>query len=458
MTAATVVIMAAGHGTRMRSRTPKVLHDLCGRPLIGWSVAAAQAAGAERVVVVCGAGGELEGHVPEGVVLAVQSRADGTGGAARAAVDELGDGPVVVVNGDAPLMTGALLDELVAAHASSGAQATIATTQPDDPSGYGRVVRGPDGRVVRIAETKVEGDASPEELALREVNAGLYVFDAAPLADALARLRPDNAQGELYLTDTIALLDSVAAHEVADPTLLFGVNDRVDLARVRALAQRRILEAHMRAGVTVVDPAATVVEVDVELGADTTLEPSTFLRGRTRVGDGCRIGPLTTIADSTLGDGVTVLNAVVHGSELHDGALVGPFAYLRPGTILRAGAKAGTFVELKNSDVGEGTKVPHLSYVGDADVGPDTNLGAATITANYDGRRKHRTTIGARVHSGVDVSFVAPVTVGDDAWTAAGSVITDDVPPGALGVARERQSNVEGYDARRRAREEAASS
>jgi bifunctional UDP-N-acetylglucosamine pyrophosphorylase / glucosamine-1-phosphate N-acetyltransferase len=458
VTAPTVVVLAAGHGTRMRSRTPKVLHDLCGRPMVGWPVAAAREAGAARVVVVGGPDRALDGRLPDGVELAVQPEANGTGGAVQAAAAHLGDGPVVVVNGDVPLLTAAVLGELVAAHEAGGAQATILTTRPEDPTGLGRVVRGPGGAVERIVETKVASDATADELALREVNAGVYAFDGAALRIALERLRPDNAQGELYLTDTIALLDTVAAHAVDDATVLLGVNDRVELARARALAQRRILEAHMRAGVTVVDPAATLVEVDVEIGADTTLEPSIFLRGRTRVGEGCRIGPLTTIVDSTLGDGVTVLNAVIVGSELHDGALVGPFAYLRPGTVMRAGSKAGTYVELKNSDVGERTKIPHLSYVGDADVGPDTNLGAATITANYDGRRKHRTTIGARVRSSVDVSFVAPVTVGDDAWTGAGSVITDDVPPGALGVARERQTNVEGYDARRRARDEGAPS
>jgi bifunctional UDP-N-acetylglucosamine pyrophosphorylase / glucosamine-1-phosphate N-acetyltransferase len=458
MTAPTVVIIAAGHGTRMRSGTPKVLHEICGRPMVAWPVAAARAARAAKVVVVGGPDRALDGQLPEGVELAVQPEANGTGGAVRAAAAHLGDGPVLVVNGDAPLVTGEVLAELLAAHEARRAQATILTIEPDDPAGLGRVVRAADGTVERVVETKVEGDASPEQLALGEVSAGVYAFDGAALATALDRLTPDNAQGELYLTDTIALLDVVAAHEVDDPTVLLGVNDRVELARARALVQRRILEAHMRAGVTVVDPATTLVDADVALGADTTVEPSTFLRGRTRAGERCRLGPLTTIVDSTLGDGVTVLNAVILESELHDGALVGPFTYLRPGTVLRERAKAGTFVEIKNSDVGERTKVPHLSYLGDADVGPDTNLGAATITANYDGRRKHRTTIGARVRSSVDVSFVAPVRVGDDAWTAAGSVITDDVPDGALGVARERQTNIEGYDARRRAREEDASS
>ncbi len=458
MTAPTVVIIAAGQGTRMRSGTPKVLHEICGRPMVAWPVAAARATGSAKVVVVGGPERALEGRLPEGVELAVQPEANGTGGAVLAAAAYLGDGPVLVVNGDAPLVTGEVLSELLGAHEAGRAQATILTTEPDDPSGLGRVVRAADGTVERVVETKVEGDASPEQLALGEVNAGVYAFDGAALASALERLTPDNAQGELYLTDTIALLDAVAAHEVDDPTVLLGVNDRVELARARALVQRRILEAHMRAGVTVVDPATTLVDADVELGADTTVEPSTFLRGRTRAGERCRLGPLTTIVDSTLGDGVTVLNAVVLESELRDGALVGPFAYLRPGTVLRERAKAGTFVEMKNSDVGERTKVPHLSYLGDTDVGPDTNLGAATITANYDGRRKHRTTIGARVRSSVDVSFVAPVRVGDDSWTAAGSVITDDVPDGALGVARERQTNIEGYDARRRARDEDAAS
>jgi bifunctional UDP-N-acetylglucosamine pyrophosphorylase / glucosamine-1-phosphate N-acetyltransferase len=458
VTAPTVVILAAGQGTRMRSQMPKVLHDLCGRPMIAWSVAAALGAGAGKVVVVDGPDRPLNGALPDGVELAIQPEANGTGGAVLAAVDHVGEEPVLVLNGDVPLVTADLLRGLLDAHLTSRAQATLASTELDDPSGYGRVVRRSDGSVARVVETKVIGDATPEELAIREVNGGLYAFDGPALKEALHRLTPDNAQGELYLPSVVELLDQVAAHSFDDPAAMLGVNDRVELARARALVQRRILEAHMRAGVTVVDPATTLVDADVALGADTTVEPSTFLRGRTRAGERCRLGPLTTIVDSTLGDGVTVLNAVILESELHDGALVGPFTYLRPGTVLRERAKAGTFVEIKNSDVGERTKVPHLSYLGDADVGPDTNLGAATITANYDGRRKHRTTIGARVRSSVDVSFVAPVRVGDDAWTAAGSVITDDVPDGALGVARERQTNIEGYDARRRARDEDASS
>jgi bifunctional UDP-N-acetylglucosamine pyrophosphorylase / glucosamine-1-phosphate N-acetyltransferase len=455
--APTVVILAAGQGTRMRSRVPKMLHDLCGRPLIGWPVAAAREAGAGKIVVVGGPDRALAGHLPEGVELAVQPEPDGTGGAVLAAARHLdADGPVLVVNGDVPLVTAAVLTGLAAAHAASGAAATIITTTLEDPSGYGRVVRGADGSVERVVETKAAGDATQEELGIREVNAGIYAFDGAALLDALGRVGTDNAQGELYLPETLRVLRErgsiVAAHEVDDPAVVLGVNDRVELARVRALAQARIHERHQRAGVTIVDPASTLIEVDVELGIDTVVEPSSFLRGATRAGDGCRIGPLTTLLDAVLGDEVTVRHSYLQECELRAGATVGPFAYLRPGALLREGSKAGAFVEIKNSDIGAGTKVPHLSYIGDADVGEDTNLGAATITANYDGRAKHRTTIGARVHTSVDTTLVAPVTLGDDAFTGAGSVITDDVPDGALGIARERQTNIDGYAERRRRR------
>lgn len=434
----------------MRSNQPKVLHDLCGRPMIGWSVAAAQQAGAGRIVVVDGPERALDGHLPEGVELAVQPEPNGTGGAVRAARDHFGDEPVLVLNGDVPLVTAEVLAGLLQAHQQANAQATLATMELDDPTGYGRVVRGEGAAVARVVETKVAGDASHEELAIREVNAGVYAFDGAALGDALERLTPDNAQGELYLPSVVELLERVQAHLIDDPTAVFGVNDRVELARVRALAQTRINDEHMRAGVTIVDPASTVIDVHVAIGADTVIEPSSFLRGATVIGERCTVGPLTTLVDVTLHDEVTVVHSYAIGAEVRAGASVGPFAYLRPGTILRERSKAGTFVEIKNSDIGEGTKVPHLSYIGDADVGPGTNIGAANVTANYDGVNKHRTTIGAGVRSSVDTTFVAPVTVGDGAITGANSAITDDVPPGALAIARPRQTNIEGYAERRR--------
>src|SRR4051812_6711202 len=439
----------------MRSRTPKMLHEICGRPMIDWTVAAALEAGAGKVVVVGSPDGALDGRLPEGVVLAVQRVANGTGGAVLAAADELdGDGPVVVVNGDAPLVTPAALGALVDAHAESGAAATIVTMMLDDPSGYGRVVRGADGGVERVVETKRPGDATEEELTIAEVNAGVYAFDRAALLDALGRVGADNAQGEPYLPAALALLRAdgarVGALVVDDPSLMLGVNDRVELARVRRIAQQRIHEAHMRAGVTIVDPATTTIDVDVRIGMDTVIEPSTFLRGATTVGERCTVGPMTTAIDAKLGDEVTVVHSYLTGCEVRAGATVGPFAYLRPGALLRERSKAGTFVEIKNSDIGEGTKVPHLSYVGDTDVGPGSNLGAATITANYDGRNKHRTTIGANVRTSVDTTLVAPVSVGDNAYTGAGSVVTEDVPPGALAIARARQTNIADYAARRR--------
>jgi bifunctional UDP-N-acetylglucosamine pyrophosphorylase/glucosamine-1-phosphate N-acetyltransferase len=451
VTAPTVVILAAGQGTRMRSDVPKVLHDLCGRPMIAWSVTAALEAGAGKVVVVDGPQRPLDGHLPAGVELAIQPEANGTGGAVLAAVDHVGDETVLVLNGDVPLVTADLLRDLLSAHATAGVQATLASTELDDPSGYGRVVRNGDGSVARVVETKVEGDATSDELAIREVNAGLYAFDGPAVKDALHRLTPDNAQGELYLPSVVELLERVAAHVFDDPGAMLGVNDRVELAKVRGLAQQRINDEHMRAGVTLIDPATTLIEVNVAIGQDTVVQPSTFLRGTTKIGERCTVGPLTTIIDASLGDGVTVLHSYLTSCEVRDDATIGPFAYLRPGTVLRERAKAGTFVEIKNSDIGEGTKVPHLSYIGDADIGPGTNIGAANVTANYDGVNKHRTTIGANVHTSVDTTFVAPVTVGDDATTGANSAITDDVPPGALGIARPRQTNIEGYAERKRA-------
>jgi bifunctional UDP-N-acetylglucosamine pyrophosphorylase/glucosamine-1-phosphate N-acetyltransferase len=455
MPAPTVVILAAGEGTRMRSTLPKVLHPICGRPMILWPLLAARAAGAERVVVVDNPKQLLREHLPEDVEVAIQHDPRGTGDAVLAAAEFIdAGGPVLVINGDMPLITGEAIASFIRAHDEAGAAATIASMELDDPDGYGRVVRSAGGAVERVAETKAAGDATDEELAIREVNAGLYLFDGGALLAALAQLDTDNAQGELYLPGVLPVLaaagKAVRAHPLAHADLALGVNDRVELAHVTRLAQQRIHEEHQRAGVTIVDPASTLIDATVAIGPDTTIEPSTYLRGATSIGGRCRVGPLTTIIDSDLADGVTVLHSYLDRASAADGVTIGPFAYLRPDAVLRENAKAGTFVEIKNSTIGAGSKVPHLSYVGDADIGEGTNLGAGTITANYDGRRKHRTTIGNRVKVSVDTAFVAPVSIGDDAYTGAGSVITDDVPPGALGIARQRQTNIEGYAERRR--------
>jgi bifunctional UDP-N-acetylglucosamine pyrophosphorylase/glucosamine-1-phosphate N-acetyltransferase len=461
-----VVIMAAGEGTRMRSETPKLLHPLCGRPMIAWSVAAASESGARKVVVVEGPGHELGAALEHGgepgnqrVEFAVQEHARGTADAVKAAAGQIdGAGTVVVVNGDHPLISAAMIRELAEVHDRSGAAATIGTAVLEDPSGYGRVVRGPDGTVERVVETKAPGDASELELHIREINTGMYAFDARELLSALDRVRGDNAQGEFYLPDVLPILRqderTVLAHELSDAGAALGINDRVALARARKLAQRRIHERLMLAGATIVDPDATVIDVEVRVGRDAVIAPFSSLHGTTEIGAGSTIGPVSTLIDARVGEGSRVIHSYVNGAEIGDRVSVGPFAYLRPGTVMREGSKAGTFVEIKNSDVGPGSKVPHLSYIGDADVGEGTNLGASTVTANYDGYQKHRTTIGDRVKTSVDTTLVAPVTVGDDAYTAAGSVITEDVPPGALGVARARQQNVEGYANRRKEREE----
>ncbi len=431
----------------MRSSTPKVMHDLCGQAMVLWPVRAALAAGAGRVVVVDSPQRALERLLPQGVELAVQEQPNGTGGAVAAAMAMLGlaDGvpadpgsPVVVLSGDVPLVSAEAIAELISAHRASGAAATMATTILEDPSGYGRVVRDSDGVLERVVETKEHGDATQAQREIREVNTGIFVFAASALTGALPRLRTDNAQGELYLPQVLDVLRAdgaaVAAHVVADERLVLQINDRMALAHVRRLAQAAIHERHMQAGVGIVDPLATVIDVDVQIGQDTLIEPFTTIRGATRIGREC-----------------TVRHSYLLDCVLEDGVSVGPFGYLRPGTVLRMGSRVGTFVEVKNSDVGPGARVPHLSYIGDADVGEGTNLGAATITANYDGRAKHRTTVGQRVRTGVDTTLVAPVSVGDDAYTGAGSVISEDVPAGALAIARARQTNIEGYAERRQA-------
>jgi bifunctional UDP-N-acetylglucosamine pyrophosphorylase/glucosamine-1-phosphate N-acetyltransferase len=455
VSAPTVVIIAAGEGTRMRSSLPKVLHPLCGRPLISWPVEAAQGAGAGKVVVVDNPKRRLEDHLPEGVVVAIQEQPNGTGDAVASAREHIDpDATVVVMNGDVPLITPETLRDAVAAHEDAGAVATITTMELDDPSGYGRIVRDRNGELERVVETKADGDATDAERAIREVNVGIYVFAGGSLLRALDDLEPANAQGELYLPDVIpALIASgkrVIGHPIADPASMLQVNNRVELARVTAVAQQQIHERHQLGGVTIVNPASTTIDADVQIGKDTVIEPGTTLKGATTIGEESVIGPNSTLIDATLGDGVSVIHSYLVQATVEDHGTIGPFAYLRPDAHLHPNAKAGAFVEIKNSTIGRGSKVPHLSYIGDADIGENTNIGASNITANYDGVRKHRTKIGANVRTSVDTAFVAPVEVGDGAYTGAGSVITKNVPPGALGIARARQSNIEGYADRRK--------
>ena len=456
VSAPTVVIMAAGQGTRMRSAVPKVLHPVCGKQMVAWPIEAARDAGAGRIAVVISPQRDISGAMPEGVEIVVQEVADGTGGALRAAAELVAESEtVLVLSGDVPLISAEMIAELLARHEQTGAAATVVTAVLDDPGSYGRIVRDPSGEVERIAETKTAGDASLDELEIREINAGIYVFDAAPLADALDRIAADNAQGEYYLPDVLAPIradgGSVIPFVSEDPNVILGINSRADLAVVEAEARRQILERHMLAGATIVDPRATWIEAGVEIAADVRIEPGCTLIGACRIGTGSVVGPHTTLIDSELGEDVSVPHSYLLECSVADRCTVGPFAYLRPGARLEEGAKAGSFVEIKNSTVGARSKVPHLSYIGDADVGEGSNLGAATITSNYDGFSKHRTTIGRNVRTGVDTTLIAPVEVGDEAYTGAGSVIDEDVPAGSLALTRAEQVHVDGYAARKAA-------
>jgi len=440
----------------MRSSLPKMLHPVCGRPMIAWPILAARQAGAGRVATIVSPGRDISAGFPGEVETVVQPRPDGTGGAVRAALPLIEEAEtVLVLSGDHPLISAEDIAGMLEAHSASGAAATMLTIELEDPGTYGRVVRNGAGEIERVVEAKRAGDAGAEELSIREVNAGTYVFEAEPLATALRSLSADNAQGEYYLTDVFAALrragHSVAAHLADDTAVTMGVNNRVELAAVEAEARRRILEGHMLAGVTVVDPASTWVDAGVEIAADARIEPGTTLRGATRVGANTVVGPLSTLIDTVLADDVAVRHSYLVECEVLGGCQVGPFAYLRPGARLEEGAKAGTFVEIKNSRIGAGAKVPHLAYVGDAEVGERSNLGAGTITANYDGFRKNRTVIGSEARLGVDTMLIAPVEVGDGAYTGAGAVIKEDVPDGALAVSENEQRNIEGYAERKAA-------
>jgi bifunctional UDP-N-acetylglucosamine pyrophosphorylase / glucosamine-1-phosphate N-acetyltransferase len=453
-----VVVLAAGEGRRMRSALPKVLHRLLGRTLLGHVLQATRALAPERTLVVVGHGADqVAAHAVEfapGCTPVPQEPPRGTGDAVRVALDAgaVVAGTVIVVNGDLPLLRPETLRALVDRHESAGAAATILTAVVPDPYGLGRVVR--DGSAGGLAAIVEERDATDEQRGIREINAGLYAFDAALLRQALGKLTTQNAQGEEYLTDVLALLvDSgrtVLAHAAADATEVLGCNDRAELAVLCAALRDRVNTGWMRSGVSIVDPATTWIDVTVQIGRDVLVEPNTHLRGATSVAETAVIGPDVTLQDATVGAGATVVRAHVVDATVGPAATVGPYAYLRSGAVLHEGSKVGTFVEIKNSELGTGTKVPHLSYVGDATVGDYTNIGAATVVVNYDGVAKHRTVIGSHVRTGSDTMFVAPVNIGDGAYTAAGSVITNDVPPGALGVGRATQRNVEGWVLSRR--------
>ncbi|MEU6660703.1 bifunctional UDP-N-acetylglucosamine diphosphorylase/glucosamine-1-phosphate N-acetyltransferase GlmU [Streptomyces sp. NPDC046821] len=454
-----VVVLAAGEGTRMKSATPKVLHEISGRSLVGHVLAAARELEPENLVVVVGHERErVREHLaaidPE-TRTAVQEQQNGTGHAVRMGLEELGgrvDGTVIVVCGDTPLLTGETLRELSATHSADGNAVTVLTAEVPDATGYGRIVRDEaTGAVTAIVEHK---DASEAQRAIREINSGVFAFDGQLLVDALGKVRTDNSQGEEYLTDVLGILREaghrVGASVAADHREIAGINNRVQLSEARRTLNDRLLERAMLAGVTVIDPASTWIDVTVTFDRDALVHPATQLLGSTHLGEGSEVGPNSRLKDTKVHAGARVDNTVADGAEVGEGASVGPFAYLRPGTRLGVKSKIGTYVETKNATIGEGTKVPHLSYVGDATIGDFSNIGAASVFVNYDGEAKHHSVVGSHCKTGSDNMFVAPVTIGDGAYTAAGSVITKDVPAGSLAVARGQQRNIAGWVARKR--------
>jgi bifunctional UDP-N-acetylglucosamine pyrophosphorylase / glucosamine-1-phosphate N-acetyltransferase len=418
--------------------------------MLHWAIASAKEAGAGKVIVVVRPGEGVEDALPDGVVGVPQTNGEGTGAAVLAAREQVEPGQtVVILSGDHPLVSAETVRELVNTHEQQQAAATLLSTDLLDPAAYGRILRDADGNVERIVETKYPDQVDAAHLAIREINLGTYAFDGDAMFQALERVSEQH--GELYLTGVFELFRNenrtIAAYRTVDVHAAQGVNTRKDLMDVERIARQRILDQHALNGVSFPNPETVTVDVHVEIGEDTVIEPGCVLRGSTAIGSGCTIGPNSTLIDAELGDNVTALHAYITTAQVGDDVSIGPFAYLRPGSRIANGAKIGTFVEVKNSNIGEGTKIPHLSYIGDADIGAESNIAAGNITANYHAGRKtkSRTTIGDGVKTGVDTMFVAPVAVGDGAYTAAGSVITDDVPPGALAVARPAQKNVEGY-------------
>jgi bifunctional UDP-N-acetylglucosamine pyrophosphorylase / glucosamine-1-phosphate N-acetyltransferase len=430
------VVLAAGKGTRMKSNRAKVLHTLCGVPMVNYVIEALGLLAPERLLVIVGHQAELvEAVLPDAAEPVLQEEQRGTGDAVRVALgalEEEEEGVLLVVNGDGPLISERTLDELVERHRSAGVGATVLVAELDDPSGLGRVVE--EAGVVRVVE---ERDTTESEREIKLVNLGLYAFELYEIRDAIGKVAAENEQGELYLTDVLEIIgrrSRALTYRLKNPQEANLVNDRSQLARAEEILRRRILDAHMRDGVTVRDPVSTHIEASVEIGRDTVVLPGTFLRGGTKIGSDCVIGPSTDLLDTVVADGARVEHSVGRGARVGEGASVGPYAFLRPGTVLGPEVKVGAYCEIKNTRVGRGSKVPHLSYVGDAEIGEDANLGAGTITANYDGLNKYRTEIGDRAFTGINTNLIAPVTIGDGAYLGAGSVVNKDIPPGKLAV------------------------
>ncbi|HEX2925284.1 MAG TPA: bifunctional UDP-N-acetylglucosamine diphosphorylase/glucosamine-1-phosphate N-acetyltransferase GlmU [Ruminiclostridium sp.] len=443
------VILAAGKGTRMKSALPKVLHEVGGKPMVQHVLNSARAAGAEKNVVVIGFGAESVAQaLHDQAEFVVQAEQLGTGHAVMQVRETLSgfSGTVMVLCGDTPLLTGETLKALFMAHKEAKAAATVLTAVMPDPSGYGRVIRDTKGNVLKIVEQK---DANPDELTVKEINTGIYCFEKDLLFEALDHIGCENQQGEYYLTDVISILvnqgSKVWAVKTADSDETLGVNSRLQLAQAEKVLRLRKLEALMSDGVTIMDPDSTFIDADVSIASDTVIYPFTWLEGETQIGHGCKIGPNTRIQHTKIGDNVTLQFVYAHECQIGDDVIAGPYVHLRPNTVLAKGVKIGNFVEVKNSNVGEKSKLPHLSYIGDTDMGSGINMGCGTITVNYDGKKKYRTTIEDNAFIGCNSNLVAPVTVGQGAYVAAGSTVTKDVPPDALGVARARQVNIEGW-------------
>ncbi|MGL4799456.1 MAG: bifunctional UDP-N-acetylglucosamine diphosphorylase/glucosamine-1-phosphate N-acetyltransferase GlmU [Cellulosilyticaceae bacterium] len=449
------IILAAGQGTRMKSKTSKVLHQVFGKPLVYYPIEAAKYAGATSVCMIVGhKAEEVKEAIGEGVSYALQAEQLGTGHAVMQAIDFIGDeGEVIILYGDTPLITGETIEKMLAFHRKKRNAATVLSALVDTPHGYGRIVRDESKQFVKIVEQK---DATDEEKLIKEINGGMYVFEAPLLKYALSKITNTNNQKEYYLTDTIEILleagHNVDAIAITTPDDILGVNSREQLAEVTAIMKRRINKKHMDNGVTLIDPENTYIDPSIQIGQDTIIEPGCVIQGTGSIGDECFIGYNTKIKNSSIGNGVHIESSVITESEVSEGAHIGPFAYLRPNSRIGANVKIGDFVEIKNASIGEGTKVSHLTYIGDAEVGSHVNFGCGTVVVNYDGKKKHKTIVKDNAFIGCNTNLVSPVVVEEGAYTAAGSTITKDVPKESLGIARAKQENKEGWVAKKQSK------